>query len=122
MARGVFKEYKGKGVEEGLQDLWQELLERGVVKTILVPMEMEGGLVAPALLTDPKKAGASRALAPYMPVNAARVLQMMTKTQPPSEKLAGVLRSCGARAAGGMSDMSPSLCPLGRYQDRLPRR
>src|SRR4030042_2514696 len=98
MARGVFKEYKGKGVEEGLQDLWQELLERGVVKTILVPMEMEGGLVAPALLTDPKKAGASRALAPYMPVNAARVLQMMTKTQPPSEKLAVVLRSCEARA------------------------
>jgi formate dehydrogenase subunit beta len=99
MARGVFKEFAGKkGLAEALQDLWQELLERGVVKAILVPMEMEGGLVAPALLTDPKKAGASRALAPYMPVNAARVLQMMTKTQPPSEKLAVVLRSCEARA------------------------
>lgn len=98
MARGVFKEYKGKGLEEGLQDLWRELLERGVVKAILVPMEMEGGLVAPGILTDPKRAGESRALAPYMPVNAARVLQMMTKTMPPSDKLAVVLRSCEARA------------------------
>jgi formate dehydrogenase subunit beta len=98
MARGVFKEYKGKGLEEGLQDLWKELLERGVVKAILVPMEMEGGLVAPGLLTDPKRAGEARALAPYMPVNAARVLQMMTKTMPPSDKLAVVLRSCEARA------------------------
>ncbi len=98
MARGVFKEYKGKGLEEGLQNLWQELLERGVVKAILVPMEMEGGLVAPGILSDPKRAGESRALAPYMPVNAARVLQMMTKTMPPSDKLAVVLRSCEARA------------------------
>jgi formate dehydrogenase subunit beta len=98
MARGVLKEYKGKGLEEGLQDLWQQLLERNVVKAILVPMEMEGGLVAPGLLTDPKRTGESRALAPYMPVNAARVLQMMTKTMPPSEKLAVVLRSCEARA------------------------
>jgi formate dehydrogenase subunit beta len=98
MARGVFKEYKGKGLEEGLQDLWKELLELGVVKAILVPMEMEGGLVAPGLLTDPTRAGEARALAPYMPVNAARVLQMMTKTMPPSEKLAVVLRSCEARA------------------------
>jgi formate dehydrogenase subunit beta len=98
MARGVFKEYKGKGLEEGLQDLWKELLERGVVQAILLPMEMEGGLVAPGILTDPKRTGEARALAPYMPVNSARVLQMMTKTQPPSEKLAVVLRSCEARA------------------------
>jgi formate dehydrogenase subunit beta len=98
MARGVFKEYKGKGLEEGLQDLWKELLERGVVQAILLPMEMEGGLVAPGILTDPKRTGEARALAPDMPVNSARVLQMMTKTQPPSEKLAVVLRSCEARA------------------------
>jgi formate dehydrogenase subunit beta len=99
MARGVFKEFKGKqGLAEALQGLWQELLERGVVKAILLPMAMEGGLVAPALLTDPKRTGESRALAPYMPVNAARVLQMMTKTMPPSEKVAVVLRSCEARA------------------------
>ena len=98
MARGVFKEYKGKGLEEALQDFWRELLERGVVKAILLPMEMEGGLVAPGLLTDPKRTGESRALAPYMPVNTARVLQMMTKTMPPSEKVAVVLRPCEARA------------------------
>ena len=52
MAQGVFREYKGKKLAEGLQDLWRELLERGVVKAILLPMEVEGGLVAPGLLTD----------------------------------------------------------------------
>jgi formate dehydrogenase subunit beta len=33
-----------------------------------------------------------------MPVNTARVLQMMTKTVPPSERVAAVLRPCEARA------------------------
>jgi formate dehydrogenase subunit beta len=98
MARGVLKEYKGKGLEEALQDFWRELLERDIVKAILLPMEVEGRLVAPGLLTDPERIGESRTLSPYMPVNTARVLQMMTKTVPPSEKVAVVLRPCEARA------------------------
>jgi len=96
MARGVFREYKG--LEEGLQDLWREMLERGVVKAILLPMEVEGGLVAPGLLTDPSRVGESRVLSPYMPMNTARVLQKMTKMLAPSEKVAAVLRPCEARA------------------------
>jgi formate dehydrogenase subunit beta len=98
MARGVLKEYNGKELAEALQDLWRELLERGVVKAILLPMELEGGLVAPGLLTDPDRAWESQALSPYMPLNTARVLQMMTKTVPPSERVAAVLRPCEARA------------------------
>jgi formate dehydrogenase subunit beta len=98
MTRGALKEYKGKELAEALQGLWQELLEGGVVKAIILPMEVEGGLVAPGILTDPDRAWESRALAPYMPVNTARVLQMMTKTVPPSEKVAAVLRPCEARA------------------------
>jgi formate dehydrogenase subunit beta len=98
MARGVFKEYQGKGLEEGLQELWRELLKRDIIKAILLPMEVEGGLVAPGLLMDPDRARESRVLAPYMPVNTARVLQMMTKTVPPSERVAAVLRPCEARA------------------------
>jgi formate dehydrogenase subunit beta len=97
MARGVFREYK-KELAEALQDLWQELLDRGVFKVLLLPMGVGGGLVAPGLLTDPARTGESRALSPYMPVNTARVLQMMTKTVPPSEKVAVVLRPCEARA------------------------
>ena len=81
-----------------MQELWRELLERDVVETILLPMEVEGGLVAPGLLTDPVRTGESRVVSPYMPVNTARVLQMMTKTVPPSEKVAVVLRPCEARA------------------------
>lgn len=98
MARGVLREYSGKVLAEALQDFWQELLERGIFRAILLPMEVEGGLVAPGLLTDPDRARKSQALCPYMPVNAARVLQMMTKTVPPSERVAAVLRPCEARA------------------------
>ena len=98
MARGVLKEYKGKELAEGLQDLWQVLLERGIVKAILLPMEVEGGLVAPGLLTDPDRTRESQALSPYMSVNTARVLQMMTRNVPPSEKVAVVLRPCEVRA------------------------
>lgn len=98
MARGALKEYKGKDLAQALQDLWRELLERGAVKAVLLPMEMEGGVVAPGLLADPDRARESRVLAPYMPVNTGRVLQMMTKTVPPSEKVAAVLRPCEARA------------------------
>jgi formate dehydrogenase subunit beta len=98
MARGVLKEYKGKALAEALRDFWQELLERGIVKALLLPMEIEGGLVAPGLLSDPDRARESRVLYPYMPVNTARVLQMMTKTVPPSERVAAVLRPCEARA------------------------
>lgn len=99
MARGVLIEYGKKDLTGALQDLWRQMLERGVVKAILLPMEIEGGLVAPGILTDPAMVGNTRALTPYMPVNAARVLQMMTKTVPPSEKVAAVLHPCEARAA-----------------------
>ena len=98
MARGVLREYKGQELAEVLQGLWRELLERGVVKAILLPMEVEGGLVAPGLLTHPDRARESQVLSPYMPVNTARMLQMMTKTVPPSEKVGVVLRPCEARA------------------------
>jgi formate dehydrogenase subunit beta len=98
MARGALKEYKGKELADALQNLWREMLKRDIVKAILLPMEVEGGLVAPGLLTDPDRARESRVLAPYMPVNTARVLQMMTKTVPPSERVAAVLRPCEARA------------------------
>jgi formate dehydrogenase subunit beta len=98
MARGVLREYNGKGLATALQDLWQELLDRGVIKAILLPVEVEGGLVAPGLLTAPARMGESRVLSPYMPVNTARVLQQMTRMVPPSERLAVVLRPCEARA------------------------
>jgi formate dehydrogenase subunit beta len=85
-------------LEEGLQDLWRELLGHDVVKALLLPLEMEGGLVAPGLLTDPTRAGESRALTPYMPLNTARVLQQMTRIVPPSERVAAIMRPCEARA------------------------
>lgn len=98
MAQGVCLKYEGKTLAVALQDFWQGLLERGVFKALLLPLEVEGGLVAPGLLTDPDRARESRVLCPYMPVNTARVLQQMTKMMPPSERVGAVLRPCEARA------------------------
>lgn len=99
MAQGIIVQCEGKGLRESLQELWRELLNRGIVKALLLPMEVEGGLVAPGLLTDPERTTESRVLCPYMPLNTARVLQMLTKTMPPSERVAVVVRPCEARAA-----------------------
>jgi formate dehydrogenase subunit beta len=90
--------YAGKALAVALEDFFGELLERGCVKAILLPMEMEGGLVAPGLLVDPARKGTSRVLSPYMPLNTARVLQQMTRMVPPSERVAVMMRPCEARA------------------------
>jgi len=90
--------YSKKDLAVALQDFFGGLLEGGMVKAILLPMEMEGGLVAPGLLTDPARKRASRALSPYMPLNTAWVLQQMTRMVPPSERVAAVMRPCEARA------------------------
>ena len=98
MARGCFLELDGKGLPEALRELWRRMLE-GPFGAILVPLEVEGGLVAPALVTSPEGVERSRAMAPYMGVNGARVLQMMTRVSPPSKLTAAVLRPCEVRAA-----------------------
>lgn len=97
MARGRFLELDGKTLPEALRGLWRRMLE-GPFRAVLLPVEVEGGLVAPGLVTSPEGVKGSRALAPYMGVNAARVLQMMTKVSPPSEPTAAVLRPCEVRA------------------------
>jgi formate dehydrogenase subunit beta len=90
--------YTGKSLAVVLQDFFGELLESGCIKANLLPMETEGGLVSPGLLTDPARIGASRPLSAYMPLNTARVLQQMTRMVPPSERVAIVMRPCEARA------------------------
>jgi formate dehydrogenase subunit beta len=98
MTFSFLMKYQGKTVGVALQDFFGELLNCGCVKAILLPMEMEGGLVAPGLLTDPARKEASQALSPYMPLNTARLLQQMTRMVPPSERVAAVMRPCEARA------------------------
>jgi len=91
-------ELDGKGLPEALRGLWRRMLE-GPFGAILVPVEVEGGLVSLGLVASPEGVERSRAMAPYMGVNGARVLQMMTKVSPSSRPIAAVLRPCEVRAA-----------------------
>ncbi len=99
MARAVFKELGVKRFEEGLKELWRQMLEGSAVGAILLPVELESRLVAPALVTGSAMVERSRVLSPYMATNSARLLQMITKTMPPTDRWAVVLRPCEARAA-----------------------
>ena len=98
MTQGIIVRYEGEKLAKALQDFWKELLDRDIVRALLLPVEVEGGLVAPGLLTDSERVKESRVLSPYMPLNTARVLQTMTRILPPSEKMAVVLRPCELRA------------------------
>ena len=91
-------ELDGKGLPEALRGLWRRMLE-GPFGAVLLPVEVEGGLVSLGLVASPEGVERSRAMAPYMGVNGARVLQMMTKVSPSSRPVAAVLRPCEVRAA-----------------------
>jgi formate dehydrogenase subunit beta len=95
----ITRKYEKIHLQETLRDLWQDLLEAGIVNAFLLPMKTEGDSISPGLLTDPVKKNSSVALSPYMPINTGRLLQTITKTTPPSEKLGAVLRPCEVRAA-----------------------
>jgi formate dehydrogenase subunit beta len=84
-----------------LQALLRDLLEKGVVEALLVPMILPSapsrGGVAPMLVTDPAALDRADPLAPVMPINAARAVQALTVTGQ-RQKLGVVLRACEIRA------------------------
>ena len=55
-----------------IQGLLRQLLEKGVVDALLVPMTLPAGSVAPMLVTDPAALDQADPLAPVLPINAAR--------------------------------------------------
>jgi formate dehydrogenase subunit beta len=80
-----------------IQGVLRDLLERGVVDALLVPMTMPAGSVAPMLVTDPAALEQADPLAPVLPINAARAVANLTATEH-REKLGVVLRACEIRA------------------------
>lgn len=97
MAYGAWFEADGKEIQRVLRELWRHMLER-FFSGLVVTIEVEGGGLAPGLLPKGGDVEGTRALAPYMALNAARVLQALTKVTPPSEPIGAVLRPCEARA------------------------
>lgn len=97
MGRGVFLPLNGKEVQEVLRDVWKRFLQKSL-KALLVPIESEG-FISPGLIGTPDGIERTRAFAPYIPINTARILQMLTKLEPPSEPIGVVARPCEIRAA-----------------------
>jgi hypothetical protein len=97
MGKGVFIPLNGKKVQEGLREVWERFLKTSL-KALLVPIESEG-FISPGLIGTPDGIERTRALAPYIPINTARLLQMLTKLEPPSEPIGVVARPCEIRAA-----------------------
>jgi formate dehydrogenase subunit beta len=73
------------------------LLDSGAVEAVFVPMEIDGGAVVPALVTDAALLDRANPLAPVMPINNARAVSALTARQP-AGTLAAVLRPCEIRA------------------------
>jgi formate dehydrogenase subunit beta len=80
-----------------LRSFLKQLFHAGLIEALFVPVEMEGGSVIPALLTDPDQLERANPLAPIMPINAARAVSALTGKGAPA-RLGAVLRACEIRA------------------------
>jgi len=79
--------------------LLKDLLSKGVVDAILVPLAHPAGKnVVQTLVTRPDFIDRADVLAPVMPVNAARIMQTMTRLTPANRKTAVVMKPCELRA------------------------
>jgi formate dehydrogenase subunit beta len=75
----------------------KSMLETRLVEALYVPMQVPGGSVAPALVTDPARLDQANPLAPVMGINGARAVSAITGKKSPA-RIAVVLRSCEIRA------------------------
>jgi len=80
-----------------LHGFLRQLLEAGIVDSLLVPMETPHGAVTPALVSDPALLERANPLAPVMGVNAARLAGRISIREP-RERVGVVLRPCELRA------------------------
>jgi len=97
--RSAHIEVSKGGLLETLRQFLKELLEKGLVDALLVPVELPSGdNVVQTLVTSAEKLKAANPLAPVLPVNSARIVSDMTKTASSQKKIGVVLRSCELRA------------------------
>ena len=99
MVRKVILDVKEGDLSKTLKDFFAELLKKGNLDALLVPLELPSRVnVVPTLVTDIEKLESLQVLAPIMPVNAARIISEMTKVTPSNKKIGVVLRNCETRA------------------------
>ena len=98
MAQCVSIKVEEKKVSDALRSFLQGILENGSVDALFVSRTLPtGGMVVPALVTDPGKGGGGNPLAPVMPLNGATELAKLTRTLS-GRTIAAFLRPCEVRA------------------------
>jgi len=86
-------------VLKAIRNFLSSLLQRKLVDTLLVPLELPtGDNVVPTIVSNPDRLQSANPLAPVMPVNSARLVSLMTVVSPSPNKLGVVLRPCELRA------------------------
>ena len=99
MARKVVLEVKEGDLNQTLRGFFAELLTKGNLDALLIPLELPSKVnVVPTLVTGVEKLEYAVLPAPVMTVNAARIISDMTKFTPSSKKIGVVLRNCEIRA------------------------
>lgn len=99
MARKVVLEVKEGDLTKTLRGFFAELLTKGNLDALLIPLELPSKVnVVPTLVTEVEKLECAVLPAPVMTVNAARIISDMTKLTPSSKKVGVVLRNCEIRA------------------------
>ena len=99
MARKVVLEVKEGNLNQTLRGFFAELLTKGNLDALLIPLELPSKVnVVPTLVTEVEKLECAVLPAPVMTVNAARIISDMTKFTPSSKKIGVVLRNCEIRA------------------------
>ena len=99
MARKVTLEVKEGDLTRTLRGFFAELLTKGNLDALLIPLELPNKVnVVPTLVTEVEKLQCAVLPAPVMPVNVARIISDMTKVTPSSKKVGVVLRNCEVRA------------------------
>lgn len=82
---------------KAVQGFLKNILQSGLVEALYVPLQVDGGAILPALVTDPARLDQANPLAPVMSINSARAVSAITNKKPPA-RLGVVLRSCEIRA------------------------
>ena len=81
-----------------LREFLQSVLQQDEISAILAPQRLPmKNVVMPVLITDPEQLNRADPLAPYFPLNAARLVTRLTR-KPSGGKVVVVLRPCEIRA------------------------
>ncbi|MDD3625755.1 MAG: 4Fe-4S dicluster domain-containing protein [bacterium] len=88
-----------KGINQGLEDLFRELLQDKILDGIIIPKSTpENKFIYQVLHKDPEKLSGTFTFSPVMPSNSATLLKNMTKLVPSDERIGIVLKPCEMRA------------------------